>query len=203
MLTILFFTAAAAASAQTSGSISGEREGSCAAARKCCDGQNTDCAVTHDVNFIRYTFLYFKNKIFFKSYFFSSNPCYCDHGCLDMGDCCPDFKQYCGGSLIFYSLLIHSFIHSFILYFILSSFHCLFILSWMWYSFIFSSIIHAKHLNSIIYSLLIHSKTFQLIHLFMAYLFKNSRLFILYLKCIGHSAFIKIDLSLNLSIKSV
>ncbi|XP_023345257.1 somatomedin-B and thrombospondin type-1 domain-containing protein isoform X2 [Eurytemora carolleeae] len=78
MFTILFFTAAAAASAQASGSISGEREGSCAAARKCCDGQNTDCAVTHDVNFM------------------SSNPCYCDHGCLDMGDCCPDFKQYCG-----------------------------------------------------------------------------------------------------------
>ena len=28
-------------------------EGSCAAARKCCAGQDTDCAVTHDVNFIR------------------------------------------------------------------------------------------------------------------------------------------------------
>lgn len=23
-------------------------------------------------------------------------PCYCDHGCLDVGDCCPDFKDYCG-----------------------------------------------------------------------------------------------------------
>jgi len=53
-------------------------EGSCAAARKCCAGQDTDCAVTHDVNFI------------------SSQPCYCDHGCLDMGDCCSDFKDYCG-----------------------------------------------------------------------------------------------------------
>lgn len=53
-------------------------EGSCAAAKKCCAGQNTDCAVTHDVNFI------------------SSQPCYCDHGCLDMGDCCSDFKDYCG-----------------------------------------------------------------------------------------------------------
>ena len=24
-------------------------------------------------------------------------PCYCDHNCLNMGDCCPDFKDYCGG----------------------------------------------------------------------------------------------------------
>jgi hypothetical protein len=75
MLRVLIFTAAAAAQAQ--GSLD-ERQGSCAAARKCCDGQDTDCAVTHDVNFL------------------SSNPCYCDHGCLDMGDCCQDFKQYCG-----------------------------------------------------------------------------------------------------------
>ena len=55
MLRILMFTAAAAA-ASAQGSISGEREGSCAAAKKCCDGQNTDCAVTHDENFIRLTF---------------------------------------------------------------------------------------------------------------------------------------------------
>ena len=173
MLTILFFTAAAAASAQASGSISGEREGSCAAARKCCDGQNTDCAVTHDVNFMRYNFLYFKNKIFFKSYFFSSNPCYCDHGCLDMGDCCPDFKQYCGGSLIFL-FTAYLFIHS--------SFHCLLIRSWMRYSFIFSSIIYAKtfeiqsfihclfipkHSNSFIYSWLIYSKKQSYIYSFL------------------------------------
>ena len=26
-------------------------------------------------------------------------PCYCDHNCLNMGDCCPDFKDYCGGEL--------------------------------------------------------------------------------------------------------
>ena len=156
MLTILFFTAAAAASAQASGSISGEREGSCAAARKCCDGQNTDCAVTHDVNFIRYTFLYFKNKIFFKSYFFSSNPCYCDHGCLDMGDCCPDFKQYCGGSLIFYSLLIHSVIHP------------------LFHSFILSLFIHPLMNVVFIHFFIDNScKTFKFNHLFIAYSFKN------------------------------
>merc|ERR1719483_974947 len=26
----------------------------------------------------------------------SDEPCYCDHGCLDMGDCCSDFKEFCG-----------------------------------------------------------------------------------------------------------
>ncbi|KAL9692172.1 hypothetical protein quinque_000091, partial [Culex quinquefasciatus] len=23
-------------------------------------------------------------------------PCYCDHACLKLRDCCPDFKSYCG-----------------------------------------------------------------------------------------------------------
>lgn len=31
---------------------------------------------------------------------FSGESCYCDHGCLDMGDCCPDYKDYCGGEWI-------------------------------------------------------------------------------------------------------
>lgn len=61
-----------------SGGVAAAGSGSCAAAKKCCSGQDTDCAVTHDLNFI------------------SSDPCYCDHGCLDMGDCCADFKDYCG-----------------------------------------------------------------------------------------------------------
>jgi len=71
MLPILIFSAVVAVAAAAG-------DGSCAAAKKCCDGQDTDCAVTHDVNFL------------------SSDPCYCDQGCLDMGDCCSDFKDYCG-----------------------------------------------------------------------------------------------------------
>ncbi len=27
-------------------------------------------------------------------------PCYCDSGCLEVGDCCPDYKDYCGGEYI-------------------------------------------------------------------------------------------------------
>jgi len=74
----MLLTVTIAAVAATLAAISVKGEGSCAAAKKCCSGQNTDCAVTHDLNFI------------------SSQPCYCDHGCLDMGDCCHDFKDYCG-----------------------------------------------------------------------------------------------------------
>ncbi len=33
-------------------------------------------------------------------------PCYCDHGCLEVGDCCPDFKDYCGGTGGILALLI-------------------------------------------------------------------------------------------------
>jgi len=58
-------------------------QGSCQAAKKCCDGKDTDCAV---------------QKVSLNSIVMdlSDEPCYCDHGCLDMGDCCPDFKDYCG-----------------------------------------------------------------------------------------------------------
>jgi hypothetical protein len=28
----------------------------------------------------------------------SSGSCFCDRGCLDLGDCCSDFKHYCGGT---------------------------------------------------------------------------------------------------------
>jgi len=58
-------------------------QGSCRASKKCCDGKDTDCAVQKaDLN-----------SIIMDP---SDEPCYCDHGCLEMGDCCSDFKEYCG-----------------------------------------------------------------------------------------------------------
>merc|ERR1712095_185107 len=57
--------------------------GSCRAAKKCCDGKDTDCEVKFDPN---------SSNIIFSP---NSESCYCDHGCLDMGDCCPDYKEYC------------------------------------------------------------------------------------------------------------
>jgi len=57
--------------------------GSCRAAKKCCEGKDPDCVVQKaDIN-----------SIIMDP---EDEPCYCDHNCLNMGDCCPDFKDYCG-----------------------------------------------------------------------------------------------------------
>jgi len=59
-------------------------KGSCREARKCCDGKDADCVVQKaDINAIIEDYL-------------DDEPCYCDHGCMEVGDCCPDFKDYCG-----------------------------------------------------------------------------------------------------------
>jgi len=55
--------------------------GSCRNARLCCDGKDTECVVQKS------------NSIIMD---LEDEPCYCDHNCLNMGDCCPDFKDYCG-----------------------------------------------------------------------------------------------------------
>jgi len=57
--------------------------GSCREAKKCCEGKDPECGVTKaDLN-----------SIIMDP---DDAPCYCDHNCLNMGDCCPDFKDYCG-----------------------------------------------------------------------------------------------------------
>merc|ERR1712038_1961498 len=57
--------------------------GSCREAKKCCEGKDPECGVTK-ANL---------NSIIMDP---DDAPCYCDHNCLNMGDCCPDFKDYCG-----------------------------------------------------------------------------------------------------------
>lgn len=59
--------------------------GSCREAAKCCHGKDTDCVVQKANT----------NSIIMD---LDDEPCYCDHNCLNMGDCCPDFKEYCGVS---------------------------------------------------------------------------------------------------------
>ena len=60
-------------------------KGSCREQKKCCDGKDSQCVVQEaGLNEIIEDYL-------------EDEPCYCDHGCLDVGDCCPDFKDYCGG----------------------------------------------------------------------------------------------------------
>lgn len=58
--------------------------GSCLEAKLCCPGRDSSCvvqktlinAVVENVN---------------------EKPCYCDHACLKLGDCCTDFKKACNG----------------------------------------------------------------------------------------------------------
>jgi len=58
--------------------------GSCRASGRCCDGKNTDCnSDSADLNSLIMMGIG------------QDEPCYCDQGCLEMGDCCPDYKEFC------------------------------------------------------------------------------------------------------------
>ncbi|XP_076253898.1 somatomedin B and thrombospondin type 1 domain containing protein vexed [Rhynchophorus ferrugineus] len=57
--------------------------GSCREAKLCCTGRDSSCVVQKaPINAIIEDL--------------SDKPCYCDHACLKLGDCCPDFKDACG-----------------------------------------------------------------------------------------------------------
>ncbi|EDW32698.1 GL18318 [Drosophila persimilis] len=57
--------------------------GSCREAQLCCNGRDSSCVVQKaPVNAIIEDL--------------SDKPCYCDHACLKLGDCCEDFKDHCG-----------------------------------------------------------------------------------------------------------
>ena len=58
--------------------------GSCHEARLCCPGRDSSCVVQ-------------KTPINAIIEDLSDKPCYCDHACLKLGDCCLDFKDACGG----------------------------------------------------------------------------------------------------------
>ena len=78
--------------------------GSCKEAKLCCTGRDSACVVQKtSPNAIIQTL--------------SDKPCYCDHACLKLGDCCLDFKEACGGqcSKSFYYLFIDSFIGRFLI----------------------------------------------------------------------------------------
>lgn len=58
--------------------------GSCRESTLCCNGRDSSCVVQKaPINSIIEDL--------------NDKPCYCDHACLRLGDCCSDFKQYCGG----------------------------------------------------------------------------------------------------------
>lgn len=57
--------------------------GSCREAKLCCTGRDSSCVVQKaPINAIIEDL--------------SDKPCYCDHACLKLGDCCSDFKDACG-----------------------------------------------------------------------------------------------------------
>ncbi|RZC33138.1 Somatomedin B domain containing protein, partial [Asbolus verrucosus] len=61
--------------------------GSCREAKLCCPGRDSSCVVQKaPLNAIIEDL--------------SDKPCYCDHACLKLGDCCPDFKDACGGNFL-------------------------------------------------------------------------------------------------------
>lgn len=60
--------------------------GSCREASLCCNGRDSSCVVQKTpINVINEDPDHEK-------------PCYCDHACLKLGDCCDDFKSHCGGN---------------------------------------------------------------------------------------------------------
>lgn len=57
--------------------------GTCREAKLCCPGRDSSCVVQKaPINAIIEDL--------------SDKPCYCDHACLKLGDCCSDFKEACG-----------------------------------------------------------------------------------------------------------
>ncbi|KPI99079.1 RPE-spondin [Papilio xuthus] len=56
---------------------------SCRDANLCCPGRDSSCVVQKA----------HQNAIIDDV---SDKPCYCDHACLKLGDCCPDFRETCG-----------------------------------------------------------------------------------------------------------
>lgn len=60
--------------------------GSCLEAKLCCPGRDSSCIVQRTlVNSVSVLQDYYEK------------PCYCDHACLRLGDCCVDFKKTCNG----------------------------------------------------------------------------------------------------------
>ena len=56
---------------------------SCRASGLCCPGRDSSCLI-QSTKF---------NAIIQDPH---DRPCYCDHACITLGDCCYDYKQACG-----------------------------------------------------------------------------------------------------------
>ena len=71
----------------------------CSTRDLCCKHRDSGCVVQH----------VFANK----SIDTRNLPCYCDHACLRLQDCCQDYREYCAGKLnvpFLYKSLLFSFV---------------------------------------------------------------------------------------------
>ncbi|KAG7206049.1 hypothetical protein KM043_003447 [Ampulex compressa] len=64
-------------------SVEPSRAGSCGSAKLCCQGRDSGCVIQKES----------PNAIIASP---RDKPCYCDHACLKLADCCDDFKETCG-----------------------------------------------------------------------------------------------------------
>lgn len=65
-------------------------KGQCQMAERCCQGRDSSCVVNGLQTNGQYV----------------DEPCYCDEGCLETGDCCHDYKQICKVHGEFYFILL-------------------------------------------------------------------------------------------------
>ena len=62
--------------------------GKCGIPESCCIGRDSSCfAISDDSSIVGNELAAFENSI--------SEPCYCDEGCLETGDCCSDYEEVC------------------------------------------------------------------------------------------------------------
>lgn len=70
---------------------------SCRESGLCCPGRDSSCLIQGS-----------KVNVILKDPY--DRPCYCDHACITLGDCCYDYKQTCAGNfsflLTFYFILL-------------------------------------------------------------------------------------------------
>lgn len=64
--------------------------GSCRRAGLCCTGRDSACVVQQET----------PSASLASEGVPRDKPCYCDHACLKLGDCCSDFKHHCGGEYL-------------------------------------------------------------------------------------------------------
>lgn len=74
----------------------GDNAFSCRGRNLCCNGRDSSCAIQlfdpHDGRVLP-----LGNIISTAASDTTTKECYCDSACIVLGDCCPDYKEHCGG----------------------------------------------------------------------------------------------------------